>query len=77
MHQIQRFIDCRRGATAIEYGVLSSLVGLALMTGAAMLGGKLAAGFDGVTRHLAVVDGGAKVVVDEQRREMGAAEVSR
>lgn len=77
MHQFQRFIDCRKGATAIEYGVLSSLVGLALMTGATVLGGKLATGFDGLSRHFAVADGGANVVLDDQQREMGTAELSK
>jgi pilus assembly protein Flp/PilA len=36
-----RFIKDESGATAIEYGLIAALIGVALITGATTLGGKL------------------------------------
>ncbi len=41
----------RSGATAIEYGLIASLIGVAIVLGAATLGGKISAALDGVSVH--------------------------
>jgi Flp pilus assembly pilin Flp len=41
----------RSGATAIEYGLIASLIGVAIVLGAATLGGKLQIAFSGVSVH--------------------------
>lgn len=42
---IKSFINDEEGVTAIEYGLLASLIALAIITGATALGGKLDAMF--------------------------------
>lgn len=39
------FLADQSGVTAIEYGLIAALVGLALITGATLLGGKLSDSF--------------------------------
>jgi pilus assembly protein Flp/PilA len=39
------FLADESGVTAIEYGLIAALVGLALITGATLLGGKLSDSF--------------------------------
>lgn len=39
------FLADQNGVTAIEYGLIAALVGIALMAGAAALGGKLSDSF--------------------------------
>ena len=41
----------RSGATAIEYGLIASLIGVAIVLGAATLGGKISAALDGTAAH--------------------------
>lgn len=41
----------RSGATAIEYGLIASLIGVAIVLGAATLGGKISAALDGSAAH--------------------------
>ena len=38
-------LRCRRGVTAMEYGLITSLVALALVSGAGMVGSHLNKGF--------------------------------
>jgi pilus assembly protein Flp/PilA len=42
---IARFVKDESGATAIEYGLIASLVGVAIIVGATALGGKLNTAF--------------------------------
>lgn len=42
---VKTFVSDENGVTAIEYGLIAALVGLALITGATALGGKLSASF--------------------------------
>jgi len=39
----------RSGATAIEYGLIAGLIGVAIVLGAATLGSKISAALDGVS----------------------------
>ncbi|HET7718104.1 MAG TPA: Flp family type IVb pilin [Bauldia sp.] len=41
----------RSGATAIEYGLIASLIGVAIVLGAATLGGKISAALEGAAAH--------------------------
>lgn len=36
---LRTLLACRRGATAIEYGLIAALIALAMITGLAALGG--------------------------------------
>ena len=45
----------RSGATAIEYGLIASLIGVAIVLGAATLGGKIQTALDGASAHQPVV----------------------
>jgi pilus assembly protein Flp/PilA len=42
---LSRFMKDESGATAIEYGLIASLVGVAIIVGATALGGKLNTAF--------------------------------
>lgn len=42
---VKTFVADENGVTAIEYGLIAALVGIALITGATALGGKLNASF--------------------------------
>lgn len=42
---VKSFVADENGVTAIEYGLIAALVGLALITGATLLGGKLSDSF--------------------------------
>lgn len=64
MNLIAAFLNCRKGTTAIEYGVLSSLLGLALLTAGSLLGQTLQSHFDTIGGSL-------------QPMEVGAAECDR
>jgi pilus assembly protein Flp/PilA len=46
-----RFIKDESGATAIEYGLIASLIGVAIVLGAATLGGKIQTALDGASTH--------------------------
>jgi pilus assembly protein Flp/PilA len=41
----------RSGATAIEYGLIASLIGVAIVLGAATLGGKINAALNSAATH--------------------------
>jgi pilus assembly protein Flp/PilA len=41
----------RSGATAIEYGLIASLIGVAIVLGAATLGGKIQTALDSTSSH--------------------------
>ena len=45
---VARFIKDEDGATAIEYGLLAALIGVAIVVGATSVGGRLNEGFNNV-----------------------------
>jgi pilus assembly protein Flp/PilA len=45
LKMVKQFVRDEEGVTAIEYGLLASLIALAIITGATLLGGKLDAMF--------------------------------
>jgi pilus assembly protein Flp/PilA len=49
---IVRFVSCESGATAIEYGLIAALIGVAIITAATALGTQLASTFDKVQTTL-------------------------
>jgi pilus assembly protein Flp/PilA len=53
MTQIQRFIRDERGATAIEYGLLTALISVVIMGSLDALGGSLKETFSTVSTQLA------------------------
>lgn len=48
----KNFLLDEDGATAIEYGLIASLVAIVIITGAGLLGTSLNATFDQVARHI-------------------------
>jgi pilus assembly protein Flp/PilA len=38
MRQLRLFLKCRSGATAVEYGLIAALLGLAIIGGATVIG---------------------------------------
>lgn len=49
---IARFIKDTSGATAIEYGLISALIAVALISGATTLGETINTTLDGAANHL-------------------------
>jgi pilus assembly protein Flp/PilA len=49
---VSRFLKDESGATAIEYGLIASLIAVAIITAAGALGDKLAELFDGISEKL-------------------------
>lgn len=49
---VQAFIADEDGVTAIEYGLIASLIGVAMVTTAGLLGNKISDTFQYVTDHL-------------------------
>lgn len=49
MHLVLRFIADRQAATAIEYGLIAAIIGLALILGVGAFSDSLAAMFDVIT----------------------------
>ena len=47
---ITNFLSDESGATAIEYGLLASLIAVAIIAGAALLGGNLNTMFNNIVR---------------------------
>jgi pilus assembly protein Flp/PilA len=47
-----RFVKNESGATAIEYGLIAALVGIAIIAGATLLGNSLNTTFTGVSTTL-------------------------
>jgi pilus assembly protein Flp/PilA len=52
MHMLSRFINDQSGATAIEYGLIASLIAVAIIGAATTLGGKLSSTFTAVSNQL-------------------------
>jgi pilus assembly protein Flp/PilA len=53
-----RFVKCESGATAIEYGLIAALIGVAIITAATALGTQLASTFDKVKTELGTATAG-------------------
>jgi pilus assembly protein Flp/PilA len=49
---LRRFILSESGATAIEYGLIASLIGVAIITGASALGTTLNSTFQGISSKI-------------------------
>ena len=49
---VNKFINDENGATAIEYGLIAALVGIAIIAAVRALGGQLNSTFSGVTSGL-------------------------
>ena len=49
---VSRFAKCESGATAIEYGLIASLIGVAIISAVTTTGTKLSATFDKVQTQL-------------------------
>ena len=49
----QRFVNDQFGATAIEYGLIASLIGIAIIAGAMALGTSLNSTFQGISSMMA------------------------
>lgn len=53
MHNlVSRFVKDESGATAIEYGLIASLIGVAIIAGATALGGKLNTAFTDISNQV-------------------------
>ena len=52
MNLFSRFVKCESGATAIEYGLIASLIGVAIIGTVTSTGTKLDATFQGVNGAL-------------------------
>jgi len=51
---VQAFIADEDGVTAIEYGLIAALIGVAMVTAATTLGGKISAAFTYVAGKMVV-----------------------
>jgi pilus assembly protein Flp/PilA len=49
---VSRFLKDESGATAIEYGLIASLIAVAIITAAGALGNQISATFNGITNSL-------------------------
>lgn len=49
---VRAFLADENGVTAIEYGLIASLIGVAIVTAATSLGNKISAAFDFVVSKL-------------------------
>lgn len=54
LNLINRFAKDESGATAIEYGLIATLIAVAIITGATALGTQLNAVFNGLSTKLTV-----------------------
>lgn len=54
MNLLARFVENESGATAIEYGLIASLVSVVIITGASALGTSLGATFGGLAAKMKV-----------------------
>ncbi len=50
---VNRFVRCESGATAIEYGLIASLIGVAIIAATQALGNQLNSTFNKVTDGIA------------------------
>lgn len=51
-HKIRAFVQCDKGATAIEYGLIAALVGLSVVGGASATGDGIGAKFATISYHI-------------------------
>ncbi len=49
---VSRFVKDESGATAIEYGLIASLIAVAIITAATLLGSKIGYTFNNVAKNL-------------------------
>jgi len=49
---LNRFAKDESGATAIEYGLIASLIGVAIIAGASLVGSKLNSAFSGISSKI-------------------------
>ena len=59
MKIVKRFRNEEKGATAIEYGLLAALIGVAIIAGASALGTGVSDNFGAVAEELCTAQGGA------------------
>ena len=52
MASIRSFLSCESGATAIEYGLIASLIAVACIAAISLFGSKMAATFDYATSKM-------------------------
>ena len=52
MKTLAKFAKCESGATAIEYGLIASLIAVAIIAAATTLGGKVSSTFEAVSAQL-------------------------
>ena len=52
MTTVKKFLSNESGATAIEYGLIAALVGVAIIAGVRTLGTKLSSTFSNVSKQL-------------------------
>ncbi|WP_299870667.1 Flp family type IVb pilin [uncultured Hoeflea sp.] len=51
-HVLTRFLQDERGATAVEYGLITALISVALIGGAVSVGNAVNNTMDGAAQHL-------------------------
>mgnify|MGYP003585443269 CR=1 FL=1 len=49
---VSRFLKAESGATAIEYGLIASLIAVAIITAATTLGGNISATFNSISSKI-------------------------
>ncbi|CAI9413791.1 hypothetical protein ANOBCDAF_03037 [Pleomorphomonas sp. T1.2MG-36] len=49
---VSRFLNDESGATAIEYGLIASLIAVAIITAATTLGGNISATFNSISEQI-------------------------
>ena len=52
MTTFARFLKDESGATAIEYGLIASLIAVAIITGASALGTNISAAFNAIAKNI-------------------------
>jgi len=52
MNLLARFLNCQSGATAIEYGLIASLIGVAIIGAVSATGNSLNGTFNNITKSL-------------------------
>lgn len=50
--KLRRFLDDKRGATAIEYALIATLLSVALIGGATSIGNAINSSMDSTSQHL-------------------------
>ena len=52
MKSLAKFVKCESGATAIEYGLIAALIGVAIITVVTSVGGEIKGTFNDVDKGL-------------------------